>query len=199
MITVSKHLCTMAYLLVSTTLLVSSCGVIIGGSKYYAHVTVENHPKAEISFEGKSQGVGTVDFLAQRKYADLFSISVKEPGCREQVFDFTEKSFRGWSLVGTLATWTGGVGGIPVPWGLMVDGASGSFWKPDIYEEGVSKIDYQNYHYNLNYTGCEDKKTVTTKEIRSKTKRLMELKKLLDQGILTHREFNKEKRKILAE
>lgn len=187
-----------AVLFLSTTIL-SSCGVIIGGSKYVAHVTVENHPNAVISYEGNAKGIGQAEFLAPRKYADSFSISIKEPNCDEQIFDFTEKSFRGWTLAGTLVTWTGVIGGVPVPWGLIVDGASGSFWKPSIHENGVSKIDYKNYHYMLNYTGCPDnyKETPTETIIKSKAAKLTELKKLLDQGILTKEEFDAEKKKVL--
>lgn len=184
-------------LLVISSMLLSSCGVIIGGSKYYAHVTVENHPKAVISYDGNAKGIGEADFLAPRKDADSFSITVKEPGCDEQVFDFTEKSFRGWTLVGTLVTWTGTIGGIPVPWGLIVDGASGSFWKPNVYESGVSKINYKNFHYSLNYTGCPDEYNGPI--LKTKAERLTELKRLLDEGILTLEEFNAEKKKILAE
>ncbi|RXQ90393.1 SHOCT domain-containing protein [Ancylomarina salipaludis] len=186
----------LGFLFISSILL-SSCGVIIGGSKYYAHVTVENHPKAVISYDGKTKGVGEADFLAPRSYADSFSISVKEPGCDEQIFDFTKKSFRGWALAGTLVTWTGTISGIPVPWGLIVDTASGSLWKPNVLEDGVSKIDYKNFHYSLNYTGCPD--DYNGPIIKTKAERLTELKRLLDEGILTLEEFNAEKKKILSE
>jgi len=179
----------------------SSCGVIIGGSKYRAHVTVENHPNAVISYEGNNKGMGQAQFLAPRKYADSFSILVNEQGCDEQRFDFSERSYRGWTLAGTLVTWTGVIAGVPVPWGLIVDGTSGSFWKPSIHEEGVSKIDYKNYHYSLNYTGCPDNYNETPTEIiiKSKAERLTQLKKLLDEGVLTQEEFDAEKKKILAE
>ena len=71
-------------------------------------------------------------------------------------------------------------------------------WKTDIYEDGVTKIDHENYNYNLNYTGCEDKETVKNKENKIKTEQLAELKKLRDQGILTQKEFEKAKKKIFT-
>ncbi|MGZ2369782.1 SHOCT domain-containing protein [Ancylomarina sp. YFZ004] len=197
-----KHkLKTRLSLLFLSSILLSSCGVIIGGSKYYAHVTVEDHPYATIKYDGKTKGNGQTIFLAPRKNAAYFSITVKEPNCDEQTFDFTERSFRGWTLAGTIVTWTGVIGGVPVPWGLIVDGASGSFWKPSIHESGVSKIDYKNFHYSLNYTGCPDNYKATPTEIiiKSKAERLTQLKKLLDEGILTQEEFDAEKKKILAE
>ncbi|MCZ4694807.1 SHOCT domain-containing protein [Ancylomarina euxinus] len=198
---INNKLKTKLALLFLSSILLSSCGVIIGGSRYHAHVTVENHPDAVITYEGKAKGIGQADFLVPRIDADFLTIKVKEPGCDEQAFDFTEKSFRGWTLVGTIVTWTGTIGGIPVPWGLIVDGASGSFWKPSVHESGVSKIDYKNFHYNLNYTGCPDnyKESPTEIIIKSKAERLTQLKKLLDEGILTQEEFDAEKKKILAE
>jgi len=169
----------------------------MGGSNYYAHVTVDEHPNAVITFEGEKQGSGTANFSAPRRNADSFSITVREPGCREQVFDFTERSFRGWSLAGSLAGGTLLISSIPLPLGLITDGQTGSLWKPDITEAGVSKIDDKNYHYNVNYTGCKDKPLTTTKN--SKAVRITKLKKLLDEGILTKKEFKTKKKKILTE
>jgi len=198
MIKVAQQLWRKLGLLFMACILFSSCGVIIGGSNYIAHVSVEDHPEAVISFEGKSKGYGTAKFLARRRKADSFSIKVKEPGCKEQVFDFTEKTYRGWSIAGSLVTGIGLIGGIPVPFGLLVDGAAGSLWEPDVDEKGVSELNYKNFHYNLNYTGCMDKNTITTKEIKPKAEQLTDLKKLLDQGILTQKEFENAKKRILA-
>jgi len=199
MIKVSKQFWIKPSLLILTAILFSSCGVIIGGSNYYAHVTVENHPEAVISFEGESQGSGTASFSAPRRKADSFSIKVKEPGCKEQVFDFTEKKYRGWTLAGSVVTGVGLIASVPVPFGLMVDGATGSLWKPSINEAGVSEIDFKNYHYNINYTGCGDNPITTTKENKSKAKRLTELEELLKKEILSQDEFETLKKKILSE
>ena len=35
--------------------------------------------------------------------------------------------------------------------GVAVDAATGAWWKPDITEKGVSKIDYDHYLYTIEY------------------------------------------------
>lgn len=130
----------------------SSCATIVGGSKYYARVVVPNRPNAMIKYEGISVGSGTAVFPVKRSSANALSITVKEDGYDEQVFKFTQRTFRGWAFVGTIVTWTGLAGGVPLPWGMVVDLADGSLWKPSIAEKGVDKMDLKNYIYTLEYT-----------------------------------------------
>ncbi len=146
--------------LVTASLILSSCATIVGGSKYWAKVQVPDHPTAKIKYGGAFKGHGEANFLARRTAANNFSIVVQKEGCEEQKFDFKKRKFRGGALVGTIVGWTflfsipGGV--VPIPAGLVVDGASGAFWKPDISEKGVSKQDYKHYVYHIDYTGCEN-------------------------------------------
>ena len=89
----------------------------------------------------------------------------------------------------------------------MVDAATGAWWKPDVSEKGVSKIDYDNFLYTINYNAIPKKdvdistikaeKDKTPANQQSKADKLRELKQLLDDGILTQEEYEKEKTKIL--
>lgn len=129
----------------------SRCGTIVGGSKYYARVIVPNRPNATIKHEGLVKGSGTAVLQVKRSKANALSITVKEEGFDEQEFLFTQRTFRGWAFLGTIVGWTGTASGIPLPWGIVVDLSTGSLWKPNLQEKGVSKMDYKNYIYTLDY------------------------------------------------
>jgi hypothetical protein len=185
--------------LTTAAFLFSGCATIVGGSKYYAHVKVENHPNASISYKGNIKGMGTAVFKAPRVHADAFSVSVKEDSCEEQKFNFTERTFRGWALAGTILFWTGEINGIPLPWCVMLDVSTGAFWKSDKTEKGITKIDYKNYIYKINYTGCKQEDINTNNSqivITAKTERLAELKELLDKWLLSKEQYEDEIKKI---
>lgn len=136
----------------------SSCGTIVGGSKYKAHIRVVNDPKARISVDGRTVGVGEAVIRFPRKRANEFVVSVSSEDCETQVFPYKTRSFRGWALAGTILFWTGSSeGGVPLPFGLALDALTGSLWKPNVAENGVSKINYDNYKYSITYQGCENK------------------------------------------
>ena len=185
-------------------ILFSNCATIIGGSRYNAKINVANDPNASIEYQGNVLGKGSASLKLKRSNAGNLSISIKKDGCSEEVKNFTRKELRGWAFFGSLVGWTGFIPGtiIPIPWGIAIDAATGAMWKPDINEIGVSKVDYKNYVYTINYTGCSvplvDKVTIKT-NTKSKVERLKELKKLLDEGIITQSEFDSEKKKILDE
>jgi len=65
----------------------------------------------------------------------------------------------------------------------------------------VSKVDYKHYSYTIDYNGCEtnQEKESGNTLVKSKADRLRELKELVDEGILTQQEFEKQKKKILDE
>ncbi len=179
----------------------SSCATLIGGSQYYAKVQVPNHPNATIEYKGMYQGTGEATFKASRRNANKFSVTIKEDGCDAQTNNFTQRTFRGWAFVGTLLGWTGITnGGIPLPWGVVLDAVTGAWWKPDINEKGVIKQDYKHYVYQINYCGC-DGKTTTAIEQKSNSDsisdKIRDLKKLLDEGLITQEEFEKGKKLLL--
>jgi len=142
--------------------LLTSCATIMGGSKYYAHIKVEDHQNAKIEYKGTYQGVGNVVIKTKRAEADNFSVTIKEDNCETQTINFIQRVFRGWAFAGTIVGWTGLYNGIPLPWGVVVDLATGALWKPDINEKGVIKMDYKHYNYLIDYTGCKDKNELKT-------------------------------------
>lgn len=142
--------------------LLSNCATIVGGSNYIAKVVVVDKPNAKIVVNGEQKGIGNATFMAKRSMADKVSITVQEAGCAEQTFKYQSRVFRGWAFFGTIIGWTGVLTSsdgtwVPLPFGVVVDLATGAVWKPDDLEKGVSKIDYKNFLYSINYTGCEAK------------------------------------------
>jgi hypothetical protein len=141
--------------LIFVSSLLGSCATICGGSKYNASILVNGRPNAEIYYQGGVIGNGSASIKVKRSQANKLSLTIKERGCQDQNFNYTSRVFRGWALVGTLVTWTGTYDFIP--YGLIVDLATGALWKPDAAEKGVTKHNYKNYQYIINYTGCESK------------------------------------------
>ena len=158
-----KH--TLILISIVSSILMTSCGTIVGGSKYYAHVVVADRPNAKIVYNGEFKGTGIATFKVKRKEANKFSFTVKEDGCNEQKFDYTSRTFRGWAFVGSLFGWTGLIVGVPAPWGVATDLITGSLWKPDTAEKGVSKEDYKNFKYLVNYTDCKQSKFETNQQL----------------------------------
>ena len=187
----------------------SSCATIIGGAKYNAKVQVPNHPNASISVNGEFKGQGEANFLVKRRDANKLDITVQEEDCEPETTHFTKKAFRGWAFVGTLVGWTGITPNyIPLPWGVVVDACTGAWWKPDVTEKGVSKIDYDNFLYTITYKAIPKKESTIKPEeknkepldapTKSKAEILRELKQLFDDGVLTQEEYEKEKAKVLG-
>lgn len=150
--------------LLATYSLLTSCATIIGGSKYYAHVKIEDHPNAKIEYNDVYQGTQNAMIKIKRKEADKFAVTIKEEGCETQTIGYNQKAFRGWAFAGTVIGWTGLYGGFPLPWGVAVDLATGALWKPDINENGVTKVDYKNYNYLVDYSGCKEEEEISTKD-----------------------------------
>ena len=142
-------------MLFATFSLLTGCATIIGGSSYTAHVKVNEHPYAYIIHNGDNQGTGVAVFKVKWSNANAFSVTVNEENCNEQTISFERRAFRVGSFVGTVVGFTGIISGFPIPLGLAIDLATGALWKPDINEAGVSKTSRENYHYQIDYTGCE--------------------------------------------
>lgn len=145
--------------------MLAGCATIIGGGKYYAHITVSNDPQTKIYYKDKLKGEGYAAFKAPRAESNAFKIILEKEGCLSQEHIFTQKRFRGWALVGTLTLWTVSIDGFPLPWGYALDYATGALWKPDIRESGITKTDYKHYNYRVEYTGCEIKANSDTLNI----------------------------------
>jgi hypothetical protein len=142
-------------------LTLSSCATIVGGSHYVAEIEVKNNPRAEIFYKDKNEGTQTARIRVLRREANKFSFVVKEKGCPDQTFNFRQRTFRGWALAGTILTWTGSTGVIPLPWGVVLDVATGALWKPDQYERYVIKSNYKTYRYVVPTAPCSSAPTNT--------------------------------------
>lgn len=136
------------------SMILASCGTIFGGSKYYAHVIVNNNNDAKIYYRDEYVGTGTASFKVKRYDANKVNITLKDRGCKDQTFSYKSNTIRGWATAGTILFWTGTAGGIPIPWGLGLDLITGALIKPNVMEEGISKDDYKNFKYTLEYKGC---------------------------------------------
>lgn len=133
----------------------TSCATIIGGNKYRANISVIGAPDAKIMYEGMPVGQGYATVSVKRRNANRFSFSVKQRDCDEKVYYFNSRRFRTAAFIGSILGWTGILpNGLLLPWGAAVDIISGSLWKPDEYERGVSKIDFRTYNYRVEYDGC---------------------------------------------
>lgn len=192
-------------LAISTTLSLTSCATICGGAKYNAEVIVDNHPKAEITYNGQFIGSGRANIKIQRRDANKITFTVKEDGKKEQYFVFQNRVFRGWSLIGTILGWTGYFEGIYLPWGIALDGITGSWWKPDDNEQGVVKVNYDNYRYFLRYNAEDDEsnkpsnntqQTTVSSEASIETK-LKQINSLKERGLISDEEYNKMRESII--
>lgn len=161
MINYFNYIIKVSSLLVAVAILLPSCATIIGGTNYNAHVKVKNYPNAKITFYGNQQENGSATYKVPRVDANKFSFKVKEEGCDQQTFNFTQRSFRGGTLAVSIPSWTLTFSGfpIPIPLGLMVDLGGSTFWKPNVNEKFVSKTDFKNFNYIVDYKGCKTDKT----------------------------------------
>ena len=159
------------------SMILASCGTIFGGSKYYAHVVVVDNTDAKIYYRDEYVGTGTASFKVKRYDANKVNITLKDRGCKDQTFSYKSSTIRGWATAGTILFWTGTAGGIPIPWGLGLDLITGALIKPNVMEHGISKEDYKNFKYTLEYTGCansnsnswdNEKPNAPAKEAKSK-------------------------------
>lgn len=172
----------------------TSCATIIGGAKYEAEVIVDNHPKAEITYNGKYIGSGRANVKIKRRNADKVVFTVQEKGKQPQQFAFQERSFRGWSFVGTVLLWTGYSNGILLPWGILVDGITGAWWKPDDDEPGVVKVHQDKFRYFLRYDSEADNSPESAGSIEQKLEQINSLKA---RGVISDEEYNRMRSNLL--
>lgn len=158
-------------LLVSCSILYSSCATICGGSKYNAHIVVNKRPNAKIIYKGEEVGTGKATVSVKRREANRFAFSVKEENCDEENYRFKSRTFRGWAMIGSIITWTVSVNGVPLlPVGLVIDLSNGSLWKPNVFEKNVDKLNYKNFKYTVDYNrSCSTQKVVPINPGATKT------------------------------
>ncbi len=189
------HTCSFLFLLIFA----SSCATIVGGSKYYANITVDDHSDAYIYYNEAIAGKGYASIKIPRNEIDELVFTVKKEGCDDQNFAYVSKRVRGWALANSILFFTSAAP-FPIPYGALIDFAFGSIYKPDIRERGIIKNDFRHYNYILDYTGCDASKPVIVKKSEfSVEERLKELKLLFEQGLISEEEYNEQRKKILEE
>lgn len=123
----------------------SSCGVMFGGSNYYAHVIVNDHPEATILVNGEKIGTGKANVLYPRK--ESFEVEITQEGC-EPIQQTYFNEFRTGNFVLSVVTW-----GLL---GLGVDLGTGASYRPDLdrYPTVTKRLDMNNYAYFIDYPNC---------------------------------------------
>lgn len=131
--------------IIASSFLLTSCGVMFGGSHYDANIQVNEHPEAQIFANGEKIGVGQVSKSFKRN-KDL-QIVVKQDGCEVKSQNF-EKTFRTGNFILSIVSW-----GLP---GLIVDLASGASYKPDHrHNDAIEKVSDKQYKFNIDYSDCK--------------------------------------------
>jgi hypothetical protein len=132
-------------LLLSMTILLNSCGVMFGGSKYQGTIVAKDHPNAEIYANGKKLGNGTATALFKRDQPLV--IEVKQEGCETKTQTF-EKSFRTGNFI--LSVFSFGL------IGLVVDLGTGASYKPNHKKNPeIQKVSDKDYTFNIDYSNCK--------------------------------------------
>ena len=131
-------------LLLSMSVLLNSCGVIFGGSKYQGTIIAKDHPNAEIFVNGKKLGNGQATSLFPRNKA--LTVELKETGCETKTQTF-DKAFRTGNFILSVVTW-----------GLfsLIDVGTGASFKPDHKNNSsVTKVSTKDFTFTVDPAVCK--------------------------------------------
>ncbi len=129
----------------SSSLLLSSCGVMFGGSKYNANITVKDHPNAEIYANGEKIGTGEVTTSFKRN--EPLKIEVKQDKCQPKTQEFNKKFRTGNFILSAFSFGFIGIG---------VDLATGAAYKPDHKNNpNIDKLSTKDYKFTVDYSECK--------------------------------------------
>jgi hypothetical protein len=132
-------------LLLSMTVLLNSCGVMFGGSKYNGTIIAKDHPNAEIYVDGKKMGNGQVTALFPRDKE--LTVELKEPGCETKTQTFG-KAFRTGNFILSVVSW-----GLI---GLGVDLGTGASYKPDHkHNPAIKKVNTKDFTFTIEPPVCK--------------------------------------------
>jgi len=139
-----KKRITIAAMLLSMTVLLNSCGVMFGGSKYNATIIAKGHPNAEIFIDGKKMGTGQATALLPRSKA--LTVELKESGCETKTQTF-KKALRTGNLILSAFSW-----GLL---GVFVDLATGASFKPDHRgNSSIQKVSTKDFTFTVDGPNC---------------------------------------------
>ena len=138
-----KKRISIAALLLSMTVLLNSCGVMFGGSKYQGTIIAKDHPNAEIYVDGKKLGNGQATALFPRNKE--LKVELRETGCETKIQTFG-KAFRTGNFILSVACW-----GLV---GLIADLGTGACYKPDHHNPDVKKENDKEYTFTVAPANC---------------------------------------------
>jgi hypothetical protein len=132
-------------LLLSMTVVLNSCGVMFGGSKYNGTIIAKDHPNAEIYVGGKKLGSGQVTALFPRNKE--LTVELKEAGCETKSQTFG-KAFRTGNFILSVVSW-----GLI---GLGVDLGTGASYKPDHKgNPAIKKVSTKDFTFTVDGPVCK--------------------------------------------
>lgn len=138
----------------------SSCATIMYGPTYTAKVVVTNSQNTEIYVNNEYKGVDSVSFQWKRKLADNINITLREQNYDDQTFTYNTKDIAAGTIIGNVIL----VGLIP---GLIVDGITGSWYKPDTGAISIKQLNSQVYLYELIYNRRQIKKKEENYDVKT--------------------------------
>jgi hypothetical protein len=132
---------------ISVAFLLSSCGVIFGGSKYSASVIARNKPGVTVSVNnGMVTGKGNAMGVFMRK--DPLMVNVTAPDCLPQTWFFNPKVRTGNMILSFL-----GFGMV----GVLVDLATGACYQPNFQGDPmIQRVSRKEFVFSVDYRGCRD-------------------------------------------
>ncbi len=131
--------------IITISLLMSSCGVMFGGSKYNGTIKVKDKPNAEISVNGQKLGNGQATSLFPRNKPLI--VEVQQEGCPKKTQTF-DNSFRTGNFILSVISW-----GII---GIGVDLGTGAAYKPaHNSNSSIKKLSDKDYEFEVDYSECK--------------------------------------------
>jgi hypothetical protein len=122
----------------------SSCGVMFGGSKFSGSIVAKDHPDAQIYVNGNKVGQGTAVGLYPRNRP--LTVELRQDGCEAKTQTFNN-TFRTGNFILSLLMW-----GLV---GVAVDLGTGASYKPDhISDPAIEKMSDKNFIFTVDYSGC---------------------------------------------
>ncbi len=132
-----------AYLVLASFIL-SSCGVMFGGSKFSGSIIAKDHPNAQIFVNGNKVGQGTAIGLYNRNRP--LKVELKQDGCEPKAQTF-ENTFRTGNFILSLVSW-----GLV---GIVIDLGTGASYKPDHNSNpAIQRTSDKNFIFAVDYAGC---------------------------------------------
>ncbi|MFN8275287.1 MAG: hypothetical protein U0X58_10470 [Flavobacteriaceae bacterium] len=134
-----KSKITMLAGLMGLCIMLNSCGVMFGGSRYEASITAKDRPNADIYVDGQKIGKGQATTMYSRNRQ--LTVELREEGCETTTQTF-DKRFRTGNFILSLVSW-----GII---GIGVDLGTGASYKPDHKNNpAIKKINTKKFSYTV--------------------------------------------------